>query len=107
MAKFRGKIGYAKNCETCPGVWEDSVTERTYRGDVIRNVANWQSTSGLNDNITYGNRISIIADDYAYSNIGYMRYVEWMGSLFCVTSIEIQRPRLIISLGGVYNGPTP
>jgi hypothetical protein len=107
MAKFYGEIGFAETSETAPGVWEQSITEHFYSGDVIRNTQKWQRGEGLNDNVEINNIISIIADPYAYQNLSTMRYVKWMGVLWKISNIDVQRPRLLLGIGGVYNGPTP
>ncbi len=104
MAKFHGKIGYATSQETAPGVFTDAIDEREYYGDVIRQSKQWIASSQLNDNLTINNRISIVADDFAYDNFSGMKYVIWRGVYWRVSNIEIDRPRLILSLGGVYNG---
>lgn len=105
MAKFYGKIGYGINTETKPGVWKDVITEREYFGDVIRNTRQLASSETLNDDINIRNEISIVADPFAYENFHAMRYVDFMGASWKITNVEVQRPRLILSIGGVYNGP--
>lgn len=104
MAKWCGIIGYAEQVETTPGVWSEQITERKYYGDVIRNNRRLQSAGKLNDDINVGNEISIIADPFANNNFHSMRYVEFMGTKWKVTTVDVQYPRLILSLGGVYNG---
>lgn len=103
MAKFYGIIGYAETVETRPGVWEEQITEKTYYGDVIRNTRRLQSTDQLNDNINVANEISIISDPFANENFHSMRYVEFMGAKWKITNVEVQYPRLILTIGGVYN----
>ena len=104
MAKFCGKIGYIETLETEPGIWEEQVTERQYYGDLIRNTRRLQTSGNVNDNIVVSNEISIVADPYANQNFHAMRYVEFMGTKWKITSVEVQYPRLNLSLGGVYNG---
>ena len=104
MAKFFGKIGYAETIETTPGVWEEKITEREYFGDLIRNTRSLQSGEQLNDDINISNEISIVADPFAYENFHSMRYVEFMNAKWKISSIEVQYPRLILSVGGLYNG---
>ena len=104
MAKYFGKIGYAEQVETAPGVWEEQVTEHQYYGDVVRNIRKLESSGDINDNINVSMEISIVADPYAIQNFHAMRYVEFMGSLWKITSVEVNYPRLILSIGGVYNG---
>ena len=105
MAKFYGSIGYADSVQTSPGVWEDAITERKYSGDVIRNFSSWSATSdSTNDNLNINNQFSILADPYAYQNFHSMKYVEFMGTKWKITNVDAsQRPRLILSVGGVYN----
>lgn len=105
--KWYGKVGYADTVETIPGVWEESIVERPYYGDVLRLSRRWQNASKLNDDLDISNRISIVADPYAYDHFAQICYAEYMGSKWKVTDIEVEHPRLILSLGGVYNGETP
>ena len=103
MAKFYGVIGYAISEETTPGVWTEQITERKYYGDLVRNTRKLQTSSQLNDDVNVNNEISIIADPYANENFHAMRYVEFMGAKRKIVSVEVQRPRLILTIGGVYN----
>ena len=103
MAKYFGTIGYAETVETAPGVWQEQITERQYFGDVLRNSSRMREGENLNDNLTIDNRLSIVADPFAYAKFHTMRYVKWMGALWKITSVEVQRPRLILTIGGVYN----
>jgi len=107
MARFHGRVGYGHTSETSPGVWEDTIVEKVYSGDVIRNVRNAVRGENLNDNLSVGNSISIVADAYANEHFFAIRYVEWAGALWTVPAVEVQRPRLILQIGEVYNGPTP
>ncbi len=103
MAKFYGAIGYGKSEETVPGVWEDTITERFYFGELNRSTRRLQTSEHLNDDIDISNEISIVADPFAYENFHAMRYVSFMGSKWKITSVEVQYPRLILTIGGVYN----
>lgn len=103
MPKFYGKIGFEETVETSPGVWEETITERNYYGEVIRNTRKLVASNHLNDDISINNEISIIADPYAKDHFHSMRYVEFLGTTWTVDSVEVQYPRLILSLGGVYN----
>lgn len=106
MARFSGVIGFGKSVKKSPGTWDDEITEKKYSGEIIRNVQAFQEGEGVNDDISLGNSISILADDYAIKNLQFIKYAGWDGALWKVTNVEIRRPRLILSLGGVYNGPT-
>lgn len=103
MAKFCGKIGFVRTEKTAPGVWTPQIEERSYTGDVIRNYRRWDNNEYVNDDVNITNSISIIADKYAYECLGFMKYVDWMGTKWKISSVEIQRPRIIISMGGIYN----
>lgn len=105
MAKWYGNIGYAETVEIESGVWEELITERSYFGDVYRNNRRLQTTGeSTNDNIDVNNEISIIADPYAYEHFYSMRYALFMGTKWKITNVDVQYPRLVLSLGGVYNG---
>lgn len=106
MGKFYGKVGYGETVETSPDVWEEQIVERAYYGDILRNTRQWEKGEGLNDNLKINNSISVVADAYAYENFVNIRYIEWMGTKWKVSNVEVQRPRLIFTLGGVYNEPT-
>lgn len=106
MTKWHGVIGYGETVRVAPGVDEDVITERKYYGDVIRNTRRLQESGKVHDNITIGNSISVVADAYLYDNFMAMRYISFGGVLWKVDEVEVQRPRLILSLGDVYNGPT-
>lgn len=104
MPKFYGVIGFAETVETSPGVKKEQITERNYYGDLGRNTRRLQTTDQVNDNINIANEISIVADPYAEDNFHAMRYIEFMGAKWKITNIEVQRPRLILTVGGLYNG---
>lgn len=104
MAKWSGMVGYILNEETYPGVIEEVSQDRPYRGDLLQNVVRTQSGDQVNDDITIGNSISIVADPFAFENFHAIRYVTFMKSKWKVSSVEVRYPRLILSLGGVYNG---
>lgn len=103
MAKFYGVIGYAETVESEPGLWVEEITERPYFGDLIRNTSRYQSANQLNDNLNIANEISIVADPFAYQNFHLMRYVEFMGAKWKITNVDVQYPRLVLTVGGVYN----
>ena len=105
MAKFYGVIGYAVSEEVDPGIWEDRIIERKYSGDLVRNTSQWSASSDSTiDDLNISNQISIIADPYANEYFYSMKYVEFMGAKWKITKVDVQRPRLILTVGGVYNG---
>ena len=104
MAKFYGAIGYGDTVEVEPGIWEDQIVEHEYYGDLIKNTRKLESSGGINDDINIMNNISIVADPYANKNFHNMRYVTFMGTKWKIKNIEVEYPRLILTLGDVYNG---
>lgn len=106
MARFHGAIGYGTSVEVRPGVWEDTIIEKTYFGDVVRNTRRLEPGESLNDNLAVSNSISVVADAYASEHFFAIRYIRWAGALWTVSNVEVQSPRLILRLGVVYNGPT-
>lgn len=104
MAKFYGTIGYAETVETKPGVYKEQIVERKYSGDLLQNSRRLQSTDQVNDNVNVGNEVSIVADPYAYQHFHTMRYVEFSGAKWKITNVREAYPRLILSVGGLYNG---
>lgn len=105
MAKYYGIVGFVKTYEDPenPGVWKTEVHEDHYRGDVKR-YAKRITASGekVNSDVIVTNAISIIADPYAIENFQYIKYAEWMGTFWTVASVDVNRPRFELSLGGVY-----
>lgn len=106
MSKFFGAIGYAMTEETAPGVWQDKIVEHQHYGDVNRSKVQHEMATSLNDNLNISNEFSILADPFAYENFQNMKYITFMGAKWKITSVEVQYPRLILTVGGVYNEQT-
>lgn len=104
MAKFYGVIGFIETRETSPGVWTEQIVEKSYYGDILRNTRRLDSSEYLNDNLSISNQISIVADPYAYENFHSMKYIEFMNAKWKITNVDVQFPRLVLDVGGVYNG---
>ena len=104
MARFSGKIGYITHVETSPGIWTEDIVERQYYGDLLKHSRKWGKSESVNDNITFSQSISIVADPYLYDNFQNMRYVIYRGIKWKITDFEIDRPRVRISMGEEYHG---
>jgi len=104
--RFHGAVGYNHgSIEQKPGVFVESIVERNYYGDIVRNTRQLrESGESINNDLTVGNSISILADAYAGEHFHAIRFVEWAGTLWDVEDVSVQGPRLILRLGGVYNG---
>lgn len=104
MAKYYGSVGYANGTEPNPGVVVEEITTREYYGDVLYNTRRLENSGEVNDDINVSNKISIVADPYALDNFWKIRYATFMGQKWKVKSVDVERPRLILTLGGLYNG---
>lgn len=104
MAKFYGPVGYAETVETSPGVKEEKITERFYGGDLLENTRRLENSGQVNDDLNIANEISIVADPFATQNFHKMRYVGYMGTRWKISTVKVQYPRLVLTVGGVYNG---
>lgn len=107
--RFSGVVGYGESSETQvdSGVWEDVITEAHYKGDVLRDTRDLSPGEKVNNDLSVNNLISIVADDQLNKHFYKIKYVMWQGVRWVVTSIEVKPPRLLLTLGDVYNGPTP
>ncbi len=105
MPKFYGEVGYSVMVEKSPGVFKDVPEKYMYVGDILRGVSKWSnSQNGVNDDLSLNNRISIVGDAFAYKHFSEIRYVVLNGVKWAVTTVELSPPRLILSIGGMYNG---
>lgn len=103
MAKYYGVIGFLETVETAPDVWTEQIVEHPYYGDVLKTTRQWEDGEHLNDNTNVSNRISIVADPFAYHHFGSIRYIVFCEQKWKVKSVDVNYPRLVITLGGVYN----
>lgn len=101
--KYYGNIGFSEFVETKRGVVQETTVARPYYGEVIKLNRRWDNSQQVNDNINVNNSISILSDPYANENFGNIRWIEFMNAKWKVTNVEIQYPRLILSIGGLYN----
>ena len=106
MAKFHGLIGFVtvEESETAPGVHSEVVTERPCSGDILRNTRRWENSQKINEDLNIDNRFSILADEYVITHSYAMRYLKLGEVSWKILSFEIERPRIILTVGGVYNG---
>lgn len=107
MARFYGNVGFVETVENVPGVHAPVATEFPYYGNVERNSLKMENGESARLDLRVSNSISILADAHALRHFSKIRYVMWEGVRWTVSDIEIRRPRLILLLGEVYDGPTP
>lgn len=103
MAKWSGMIGFENQAETEPGVWEDCIVEKKYFGDFLKNYRSLDDKSQINDSVSISNQISFVSDPYARNNFFKIRYATFMGAKWKVKNIDVQLPRIVLSLGELYN----
>ena len=102
--KYAGKIGFAEMVETEPGVWEERITEKEVRGDIVRNSRQYQMSQEVNDNLNISNSFSIVANPYIQNNIVRMRYIWFRNNKWKITNVDASTyPRLTLEVGGLYN----
>lgn len=106
MGKYYGAIGYGLTTETVPGVWTNGITERKVYGETMKNSKRSESSDNLNDDIMVSIKISFISDPFALMNFHLIKYATYMGTPWKVTMVEEEFPRLVLTLGGMYNGDT-
>lgn len=104
MAKFFGIIGFIETKETTPGVWEPTVTKRKYYGDILDQSRRRDTSNNINDDLTVNVQISIVADPYALNHFHSMAFIEYSGTAWKVANVTPHYPRLVLTLGGLYNG---
>ena len=112
MAKFFGIVGFAADVIEGEGenegiAIEAPVIERQYYGDFVQMNRRYENGKDINDDLQLNVRVSILADDYLNEHLRAIKYIDLNGALWKVTNVEPARPRLILSIGGLYNGPTP
>lgn len=104
MGKYFGKIGFAVNVETSPGINTEQIVEKEYFGDVLKFGRRLQQGGEIHDGIEITNVISILGDPYAVDNIAAMRWAEYLGKKWKISTVDIDYPRMSLTLGGLYNG---
>lgn len=103
MSKYAGLVGYVTQEESVPGVWSPVDKAVMTKGDIIRQSSSVQNDDKVNSDVTLNHRVSLIGDAYAFNNYFNLKWIEIGGRKLEVTSVELQRPRLIVTVGGLYN----
>ena len=103
MSKWSGVIGFKDEFERSSSIWVEDIIEKEYYGDIIKNYKFSESVSEINDSININNQFSVISDPYALENFHKMIYITYMGTKWKIRNVEIQYPRVILGVGGVYN----
>ena len=104
--KFVGNVGFETLVEVRPSNWQSVIVERKYKGDMNRVSRRLQSSDKVTDDVALNNEIEILADAFAFENFSNIKYVVWLGTKWKVNDITIRPPKLVLDMGGVYNGNT-
>lgn len=112
MSKWCGKIGLAicaeEDPENNPGVWTDIIKEVPAKGEIIKTSYRYQSnTDSTNDDISLNMSLSIISNTYLTNNFQSIKYITYKNGVWSVTGVSLENRRLILSIGGIYNGERP
>lgn len=104
--KYSGLAGFEKkHNEVRPGVLQNQIKEVRIKGDVINYGHSLNPTQGSDQqDVHIRNRLSIVMNPYLRDNFSSLVYVIFMNVKWEVSSFTINGPRVIIDLGGVYNG---
>lgn len=102
--RYYGVIGFGLSVKDGPGIYKESISERKYYGDVNTYRSRRTSKDQLNDDIDTTTELSIVGDQYAFNTFKNIKYAEWIGEKWDVTSVRPLYPRLILTLGGLYHG---
>jgi len=109
--KFHGVVGVATGDQiekpANSGIFVDEIEERVATGEQIRDTRQIANPDKVNFDMTLSTTISVMADVFADVDFLAFRYCERAGVKWVIVNVEPARPRLLLTLGGVYNGPTP
>lgn len=108
MPRYYGRIGFVDTVETPSGsgIWKEVATERYYMGELVRNTRRWEHGEHLNDDLAINNEVEIVIDEYLQNHFHTLRYLEFAGTFWKISSITVEHPHLRLEIGGVYNKQT-
>ena len=102
--KYYGMIGFSETVQVDLDDWETRINEYPYAGDINRVSTSWKASEHMNENLTISMEISFIGDTHALENYANIRYATWRGTKWRVINITESHPRIVLTLGGEYNG---
>lgn len=102
--KYSGKVGYAVQTETAPGVWTKEIKEVHMYGDTLSYGAQPVSSDKVNQDVALSNEISLMGNPIIFENLSTLEYLILSGIKWEITSINLDPPRIKVALGGVWNG---
>jgi hypothetical protein len=104
MNRYSGVIGIRRPpVEVEPGIFEDVIEEVAITGSIYRRPARWAIGETAQDTLQMNQVISVVAPENIQNSLDGIVYATYQGRRWAVRSIEYNRPRLELSLGGTYN----
>lgn len=104
MSKFAGLVGYVTQEESVPGVWSPVENPKMMKGDIIRQSSTNQNGDKVNSDVSLNHRVSLLGDAYAFNNYYSLKWIQLNGRKWEISSVELQRPRIVVTVGGLWNG---
>ena len=99
------KLGFSYTRDDGHGVWKQVNTEKVYKAEITSH--KWYLNREKDTpNVSYktGESFSVLMDSFLQENLGYITYVVLNGVKWDISSIDVQRPRVHITPGGMYHG---
>ncbi len=104
MAKFWGTIGINRGAiEGEPGILTPNIEEVQVAGNMRLEGARWRNHE-LGDSVTARHVLSIVTLEDSTINFAEAVYISWQNQKWSVVAIKYIRPRIELTLGGLYNG---
>jgi hypothetical protein len=104
--KYSGKVGFATQVETSPGVWDDTIVEKDYIGDVVQRTERLDNAESITPRYRTTTSFSVLADAVLNERRSDIRYIRYKGVAWAVSSVILKYPRMEMYIDEEYNGPT-
>jgi hypothetical protein len=104
MARYWGVIGINRGpVQTSPGILTPKIEEVQVSGEMRQERLNWPQ-AGMREGLSARHVLSVITPEDSDIDFTEAVYISWQGRKWSVTSIQYKRPRVELSLGGIYSG---
>ena len=100
--KWYGEIAFSGQVETEPDSFEERLIKKKFMGDMLRSHNINDSNTNINIDVSLSNQLSVLLDPFLQNNFHKIVYVEFMGTKWTVSSVDIQDRRLLITFGKLY-----
>ena len=104
MSKFWGPIGINRGpVQTAPGILEVVIEELEVSGEMRQLQLRWPQAR-MQEGLSANHVLSIVTPEDSDIDFTEVVYIVWQSRKWSVTSIQYKRPRVELTLGGLYNG---